>query len=384
MLLFLSGLAWFFFHPLIDSTRQESVVSFATNENGFATMTLPEGIPLSQFTKKTVSSYFRSEATNQYQVAYKAPSEFFENLSVQTKKDYTRALALNKGELETPEDNLNQLLMSTSSILLRTDKHSLHLKSDEKDSLFPELKSSARGRLCVILLHKAGHGLFLEAPYARHSLYFSNINKRNLRYFGVIDKRQYDDKSYHQYHASFWEHYDLEVYYRAILLLGEGYSPALLEGLTAAQELILHDTAGIFIAEEYRLGVMKREETYNQILPGCLLLSVYLKSGGAAIESVSSEKPLRDLPRTFSYYNKVFPGYDALISSYLIKEHPWFSRCFKKRFGAKDGGLLQGLVDYMENPDTSNRHTRLLIKKLLVILSSEGKLIGADNSLPNE
>ena len=346
------------------------------NAEGFYEANLPANIALSDYARNYLFTYFQTN-TPKTLVIEKVPQlEFYQKLTPGTREKFNYHLKLQRGQ-EAQE--LLQLLTSFSNAVIQTDKTASDIKDQNQKPLDENLSTVARGRLLVLILYDLKQGLFLRSSLTRNVIYFTKINRYNLRQLTLDTQNQFEDKTYPQICRALQQIKEPDFYQRVTRLLMEGYTSSVMAQLDETEKQLLLDIGGIYMAEAWRLKARNPKREVLQILPEACLLTLYFEKGGRFIPSleIGTEFQTYKLCQPFSMLYRDFVLYaqphDQAISSYLAQKHPLLYSQMRWHWPGEPGRILKNLSRYLENPTYYSYYTQWLLAKFIGIIQKEAK-----------
>jgi hypothetical protein len=348
------------------------------NAEGFYEVNLPANIALGEYARNYLSNYFQTNVLKTLTIEKVPRLDFYQKLTPATRQKFNYHLKFNQDQ-ETQE--LTQLLVSFSNAVIQTDKTVSDIRDQSQNLLDEGLSTVARGRLIVLMLYDLRQGLFLRSFLTRNAIYFTKINRYNLRQLTLDTQNQFEDKTYTQICRGLHQIEKSDFYQRIAQLLAEGYTSSVMSGLNEDEKRLLLDIGGIYMAEAWRLKARNPKREVLQILPEACLLTLYFENGGKFIPSLDIEEefqtyepcqPFRMLYRDFILYAQ---SHDEAISSYLARKHPFLYYQMKWHWPGESNRILKNLSRYLDKPNYYSYYSQWLINRFIKIIKKEAKQV---------
>jgi hypothetical protein len=353
---------------------------------GITSFTLPENISIFEYTKTKVYPFFKMQDYLNIKLSNNLSTCLYTKKTPQSKINSDKAFRLKKLGVQSQEEQWLQGLlkeMEGRSILFNKTEMVVDPAIGQETPALYNLELKALGRLLVIALFSSKKGLILESSFSEDKLYLVPINKQNLRYLGVFFDKGFDDKTYTDYFKEYKKIESLETKQEIWATLIRGYDKKKFSKLTREEQQILHDTVGIFIAEEFRLLSRNSTLKLNQIMPAGMLIATYLQRGGEPLQ-LSKKKhganEISHIPKSYQEFKLNWNYYDTQWSNYIRANHPNLAKEIEDNFtstsslpkvGDPPAHLFQKLIDYVENPTEFNEKRERIFNQTLGILWEE-------------
>lgn len=351
-------------------------LSLTKNQEGFYETSFPSKIALAAYARDYLYDYFLTNQTAKLNFNAPPLATFYDRLTSENQEKFNKNFQL---ELGNEKQALNQLLASYTNLSIQVDQDRITIDTDAGHSISDPLTPPARGRLAVLMLFDKKQGLFFQSPFLSFGSYLVKINHKNLRAFSINPQGQLDDKIYPQICRSLAQIKSDDFYLRLFRLFIEGYRQDLFTGLSQADQGLLIDISGIYLAEVWGMKSMNLKKDILQILPEACLLSLYFNNGGRFYVSEKIQPSLRSYRscRHFSLPYRNFILYaqphDEAISSYVARHHPLLYYQMKWHWPGESRRLLKNLSRYLNDPTYYSYYSQWLVNQLIKILQEKAK-----------
>jgi hypothetical protein len=273
------------------------------------------------------------------------------------------------------QNSLKDVLKKLQNKRIRFDKNETYIEKfeetamGEKDwvldkSLVEEFQRSfgktRRGRLLILAMYEKQRYLILKTNLNSDSLWFFPLNSQSVRYLGHFYDEGFCDKSYPDYFKAFVESQKKTKEPLGLLIwesILNGYDPKKFSTLPRDAQKLVHDTIGIFLAEEFRMKTRGSTTRLLHISPGSIVIATYLAHGGRPLSNSPKSKEDKEIaeiiPISHKEFVKALPLYDKTISKYIKNEHPNLHERIVKDFdldicSETDINILQKLLYAIE------------------------------------
>jgi hypothetical protein len=352
-----------YFHQNLWLELQYLISEPIDTSQGLEAKMLPH---LSASERQTIAKLFNADPEDNN--ALKLPFRTLEGRRIRFDRSHT---TIEKKSQEGSETNPQKSLWTRDSEL--------------EEEFKKETGYTKRGRMIVFACYDKGRYTILKSDFTKDSLWLFPLNKQSVRYLGHFHDEGFCDKSYEDYYKSFIDAQNesqaplLWLIYETLL---KGYNPESFKLLPRKEQKLIHDTIGIFLAEELRMKTRGDQEKLLHISPGSLLIASYVifsrNPSSDPKENESFEKELiTALPKSHREFVKNLPYYDEKISSYLIKHHPTLYQNLRTEFGisqkrTEDVKILRKILKRLEDKDL-DVSTSLLdtLKEFTLVLKNE-------------
>lgn len=409
----------------IYNSKQPNVSSTIVYQNTIPTLSprvnkLPVNTHLGTFFANVIHPEFKYFCSQPVFLGENLRAQMFEHLSYSERQTYAKLFNIE------PNDNLvileylsklnnkrirldkSDIQIETKAILKSKDEQKGNIKQESiwvKDPYFEDSKKRPTGkvrtgRLLVLSLYESKRYLILKSDFTKDSLWFFPLNKQSVRYVGHFEDEGFCDKSYENYYKSFLDAQQ-ETESPLILLVWstilKGYDPSSFMDLPRAQQKLVHDTVGIFLAEEFRMSSRGKGSNLLHISPGSLLIATFLFFGGEnptktskftksseSLESSHIDYVLQNTPASNKDFVRMFPHYDQKISSYIKLYHPSVYNDLQEAFNVKttpkNEKILQKLLYKIQNSESKTKNNDISDNKKIETLESLFEIIKNESS----
>jgi hypothetical protein len=369
-----------------------------TDLQGIPTLPLPEKMSIFEYTKSHIYPFFKTKEYEQIQLSNNLSLCLYNKKTPQSKLNSDKAFQIEKLGLKDKEKEwLQSLLKNLEGRHLIFKKNSMTMEPPitMETPALSSLKLPALGRLLVAAMFSSKKGLILGSSYSQDKLYLVPLNKQNLRYLGIFLDKGFDDKTYSDYFREFEKVENLGTKKEIWATLMRGYNKEKFSKLNREEQQILHDTVGIFIAEEFRLLSRNSSEKVNQIMPAGMLITTYLQKGGKPLRGVRKKEQagtVTNIPKSHEHFKLYWNYYDKAWSTYLEKKHPTLAHEIEKNFNVTSSVpkpndpptyLFQKLIDYVEAPKSFEENKERIFNQVLDVLWDESPNIDVGQFIPN-
>jgi hypothetical protein len=389
------------------------VTTIANEKEGLSgPLPLPVNQHLESYFLKELFTKFKDLMTPPIVIDKELTGSMYHELRESEKMEFNRIFRINAKDPE----KLKKVLQILNNKRLRFDSRTVIIEKMTPEgnwTVDAELKKrfsnnytrARRGRLVVIAAHEMGRKLELKGEFSNDKLIFFPLNAQSLRYLGNFESEGLCDKTYREYFQSFVKSQKntknpliLDVWKS----ITNGYNPESFSSLPREQQKLIHDTVGIYLAEEFRVTIRRGRERLLQLLPGSLLIATYLHYGGEPPEGlkmknnptvprdVESDKILLFLPHSYATYSQALPAYDRIISEYVRENNPELFKKIQTLLADQPKGRVMGIItpllyfiESSKEKKDSDSYTQVwnCIEELINIIKSDAHLM---NKSPQE
>ena len=350
-----------------------SKTSIAPSLATFHTESLPVTTPTMEFVQQTLVPFFAIERTQPLSSDGRYPLELLGRLTPQCR---------------SPFDELERYLRSNGSRDLRS--YIIHLEpfqirySQDVTAIFKidenrylKIPAGQRAMIVRLVSFDKRRGIILESGDYPIKMYFSQLNRNNLRYYTISSSGVFADKSYSQICDDLAlaerraELSDLLLNFAQATKGGLGASS--IRSLAVGEQLILFDLLGISMSEEFRrinevkrLAAKKPHRTvdpFNPLKMALLMLS----------DSHSPRALCQSYATNFIGTSTALKALQVERSAELRRADPAMYHSLPASFGIMEGDIFEAIANYLRTPGQITEQEYEGLERLISALDSFGR-----------